>query len=159
MIGRNRDFGSDRLTPPGARRRDEMLRELQAAMPRIHRARRRRRAALGGALMIAAAGATAIVALPRRPQPPAPVARTTPTHPDTPGEATHTTGALRSVLVFDYVAPSPHVVDRTAARGTGVIEFVDDRGLVAVLAAMNRPAGVVRRGDRVWLTADVVDEL
>jgi hypothetical protein len=51
----------------------------------------------------------------------------------------------------------PGVLERHRAKPTGKVTRIDDAALVATLASINRPAGLVRIGDRVWLTAPVTD--
>lgn len=155
------DRSASSLSPEGARRRETMLCELRATIPLVHRKRRRRRAIGGAALLIGAAAVAAIVGLPSQPSrsAPAPVAIVTgPDESSRPNPRDATEKPRRS-FVFDYVETSPGIVERYIARGTGRTVIIDDETLVTELAAINRPSGLVRRGDRVWLTADIVDEI
>jgi hypothetical protein len=111
------------------RRRETMLGELIDAMRRHHRRRRlRRRIGAAAAVALVAAGGAWIV---RAQQP------VEPNRQDR--------------------APGPHVVVVSGDYRTGLIQILDDDGLVKRLAEIDRPAGVIRSEGRVWLTSAVTD--
>lgn len=57
------------------------------------------------------------------------------------------------------VSTDKNILERYAASpAPGLIERIDDQTLLATLAAMDRPTGLVRSEGRVWLTSDVTDE-
>jgi hypothetical protein len=119
------------LSAAAAARRDAMLPGLLLAVRR--RRHRRRLLQASAALLLVALGAWALVPAPR-PAPPAAVSAWTVVHDD------------------------PNVLARCAvANRTRPEWFVDDAGLAALLAASGRPAGLVRCGGRVCVSAAAVD--
>ena len=64
--------------------------------------------------------------------------------------------APRPAVEFAVVATTSGLAERLAARPPALVERVGDEALIAALAAIDRPTGLVRRGDRVWLTNDVL---
>ena len=55
------------------------------------------------------------------------------------------------------VRTDPSIVERYRAAPTGVIVRMDDATLIETLAAIHRPAGLIRFADRVALSAPVTD--
>ncbi len=153
------------LTPDGRARRDAMRADLARLVDR----RRRRR--LAGRTMV---GVTAILLLAVGAVWMIPAAQVTP--PDVVVDATPATpsriirvatdgvvvdrlrastgGALARLRVTD----APGALDRWRADpGPSRIVYLSDDGLVDMLARLDRPAGIIRSGGEVHLTAAVVD--
>lgn len=127
------------LSQAGRVRADAMLTSLTAHMQRTHRNRRaRRRAATIAAPTLLAVAAVALMRFPSRSPrsdtSPAPrvIARAEPTGP-----------------LITIVRSNASIVEQVA---------ISDNQLLDTLAAMDRPVGLVRSGDRVWLTRDVTDD-
>lgn len=126
------------MSEQDTRVRDAMLVTLTDAMRRLHRRRRRLRHAAAALVAVAAAGLAWTMASPRQ------------------GDT-----RLTHVTQSDRPAPAPEtrsrvLVVRQEAR-TGRIRLIDDQDLVTRLNEIGRPAGVIRSGDRVWLTDVVTD--
>ena len=123
--------------------REAMLGDLVARMKRMHRARRLRGTAAAAAcllLMIVVLGLPAAAI--RRTEPVRPLVSQPPPPPAAAG--------------VRIVRTDPAVLDRyTAASSTNAV-IINDETLLRELARIDRPAGLIRMGDRVWLTADVV---
>ena len=135
------DHERSQLTPTGEARREQMLDELLGTMQQIHHRRRVRRRLVGvAAMLLVLAGVAWVVASQRsfvdRPKPL--IVENQP-----------------SEEVPDLPAPEPLI---RLARRTGVIRTVDDDELVALLAQLDRPAGIVRSEGEIWLTNGVTDE-
>jgi hypothetical protein len=128
---------TDPLSDAGRERRDLMLDELVGRMHRRHAARRVRRSAAAGLVLAAAAGIAVIGPLRVAPEP----ARV----------ATPDAGAPD----IRVVRTDPAVLGRYEHRPATRIERLDDEGLLDTLLELKRPAGLIRRGGRVWLTANV----
>ncbi|MEO1128920.1 MAG: hypothetical protein AAFX05_04330 [Planctomycetota bacterium] len=131
--------------------RTAMRGRLIAEMQRLHARRRARRSALVACAVMAlcalpllmrptssrsTGGSSLIVAEGARPAP-----------PEAPSGITFTR------LATDPTAVARLSVDAPPSR----VRFVDDPGLAALLAEVGRPAGVVRMGEAIWLTADVTN--
>ena len=132
--------GRTQLTPDGEARRDAMLDELVGAMQRVHHGRRVRRRAAGALAVLAIFAGMAWVLGSQLPV----------------GDRAQTDIAVNR--------PPQHVPDAVGterlirlARRTGVIRTVDDNELVALLAQLDRPAGIVRSEGEIWLTNAVTD--
>ena len=146
----------EQLSPDGLVRREAMLDELVTVMTRTHRARRARRRILAtagcagillAAIRLAQPGAwVATDAPPIVDQaPPAPEVPMVPQTPETTRFAT--------ILV----TTDPGVLQRCQARSSGRTVRIDDRTLLDALAAIDRPVGLVKVGDRMRFTAPVTD--
>lgn len=122
-----------------AERRAAMLAPMVAAVRR----RRHRRQALRAAL------AVAVVALGFATwRSFAPRAAATPSVP------------LLAPVTCQVVAVDPTVMNRLTVATTVRTEwFVDDRALANLLAAAQRPSGLVRSRDTVWVVASAVDPI
>jgi len=132
------------LSDAGRVRREAMLGEIVAQMQRLHRRRRVRRTAAASACMVVLLIGLSLLAMPARG--PAPDSRMVVEKPEpAPG------------VSIEIVRTDPSVLQRFAARPTSRTVLLDDEALLDELAAMDRPAGLIRSGGRVWLTADVVD--
>ena len=144
---------SPRLSPEGRARRDAMLPDLIGAMHELHQKRHRRRRA--GAVALLAVGAVVIgmVAVPRSPSAPRLADRTSPAVTPAPAPESNETAPAWEIVRASRVAPDWIV---RASRPTRV-ELIDDATLIAEMAAMNQPTGVIRMGDDVWLTREPAD--
>jgi hypothetical protein len=136
------------LSASGRQRRARMLEELTTTMRCVHRDRRLRRRAAAGTFMIATLVALSMLSMPER----ASVGERldmvlTPPQP-TPGSSEPSVRIVRT---------DPSILDRYVSRPSSSAIIVDDEGLLETLAAINRPAGLIRSEGRVWLTANVVD--
>jgi hypothetical protein len=132
------------LSDAGRARREAMLDELVVQMQRLHRRRRAQRTAAASACMVALIIGLSLLAMPAR----GPAI-------DTPPIVQARQPARETSI--EIVRTDPSVLERFAARTTSRAVFLDDEALLDELAAMGRPAGLIRSGDRVWLTADVID--
>lgn len=144
------------LSSAANQRRDQMLHDLIEDMQRIHRARRVRRFAAVAAtplLLLAIVFAWA-----RWPGPHA---------PSSGGGSNIAQGSspaaslLRPAAIITVVHTDAGVLDRYRATSTTAASqtsMLDDAELLDALANINRPAGLVRTADRVWLTRSVTDE-
>ncbi len=145
------------LSPAGIARREAMLEELVEVVKGTHRARRRRRQAL------ALGGCTSLllaliwVGLPGASGP-----RDVPSIAGQPPEARQERAPApehpqRHLCVTTIVQTDPSVLERYRVQPTSHIVRMDDQMLLATLASINRPAGLIRFGDRVRLSAPVTD--
>ena len=133
---------TDQQPQPGPRqqgvfgaRREAMRGDLVAAMGRLH-TRRRWRRRIGTSVGVLMLGAGAWLLAGQRP-------------PDTsPGRPGPAGIAQRSDVLIVRVVGSGR---------TGLIRSINDDELVERLAEINRPTGLVRTTDSVWLTEAVVD--
>ncbi len=124
------DQNNKHLSPDGEARKDEMLSQLVGQMKHIHNARRvRRRIVYTFSLVIVCAITVWVVSL-------------------------------------QYLNPQPTIfAERSTGKGTNIeqpkapsIKAINDDELIALLAEINRPTGIVRSEGRIWLTNPVTDE-
>ncbi len=150
------DSQTQQLSRGGMARREAMLEELVESMARTHRRRRTRRRVL-----VAAGSACIVLVLLRlaflsggpsgdgrelansADDKSAPIV-------DVPRQTQR--GCVATVVMTD-----PTVLDRCRANPTGAVARIDDTKLLATLASINRPAGLIRFGDRVALSVPVTD--
>ena len=125
------EYERSQLTPEGEARRDAMLDELVGTMQRVHRGRRvRRRAASALAVLTVFAGIAWVIG---------------------------------SQSLFGDRARPTTFVERPQPQLPGtppterLIQMVNDDELVALLAQLDRPAGIVRSEGKTWLTNAVTD--
>jgi len=142
------------LSDAGERRRAEMLRLLSGAV--VARRRRRTATRLAAAAVVGVAAAFAAFRALRGPDPldvsPSSVARTSGEPPPLP--------VLAHARV-ESVPTDPRVLDTTLVAtdaGIAARASVDDAALLEILAAAGRETGLVRFGDRVFLTEPADDE-
>jgi hypothetical protein len=132
-------------TPPlssaGAVRREAILRDATAAMSRLHRRRRAGRRAAALALVIAPVAV--ITALAARPAP--------------TGPGVTEAIAARPAVELITVRSDAGILARYAPAETFTARILDDQMLVETLREIDRPAGVIRMGGRVMVSATVVD--
>lgn len=129
------------LTPDGEARREAMLDELVGAMQRIQHGRRVRRR-VGSTFIVL--GVSIVVAW------------------TVGSQLTGLTSEPRELVREDQPEPvrDSTPADRPSWRGvhrTGLIRTVGDDELVALLAQLDRPAGIVRSEGEIWLTNAVTD--
>jgi hypothetical protein len=129
--------------------RTAMRGRLIAEMQRLHARRRARRSA------VVACAVMALCALPLLMRPTSSSNTGRMTTPIT--DATKPTPAEDpSRITFTRIPTDPTAVARLSVDAPpSRVRFIDDPGLAALLAELGRPAGVVRMGEDVWLTADV----
>lgn len=140
----------ENLSPQGELRREEMLAELVSSMTRLHRRRRIRRRPFSVAAVIALViGAFRLMNF--EPQPSQMV---TIEPAGMPGGVTVQTPPL----AIQYVKTDPSAVQRYRAKPRPIVVIIDDAQLVRTLIEIGRPAGLIRVGERVALSASVTDE-
>lgn len=119
------------LTPDGEARRNAMLDELVGAMQRVHQGRRvRRRAASALAVLTIFAGIAWVI-------------------------GSQSLFGDRAQPHSFVEGPQPQLPDTPPTKR--LIQMVDDDQLVALLAQLDRPAGIVRSEGEIWLTNAVTD--
>lgn len=64
----------------------------------------------------------------------------------------------RPSFEFIVVSTRKAITDEYIITPTTHVQWIDDRTLLENLIALNRPAGLVRQGERTWLTTPVADE-
>ncbi|MCA9290787.1 MAG: hypothetical protein KDA25_06640 [Phycisphaerales bacterium] len=134
---------SPELSAAGAARRERMLEDILGDMVARHRRRRVRRRAIGAAMVVIA---LAVVVAPLVRTPPAPMS--TPS----PSLARQADASVR----IRIVQSDPDVVARLAAPSSpGLVRRIDDDELVRTLVEVHRPAGLIRVGTEVRLSAAV----
>lgn len=150
----------DPLSPEGRSRRDAMLADMLRLVNVTRTRRRRRRQAASAATILLLA-----FALFRAGRHAEPVDR----HAGTRDLAGRGSVPARSTGVVEYVSSSTvrltklvvddaTSVERLRADAPRRIIWLDDDGLLAELASMNRPVGLVRCGRLTRLTAAVTDD-
>ncbi len=133
------------LTPTGTRRRQEMRHELISYMKLHHRRRRWSRSALGLLFLIGTASLSCLVLS-------NPVARDI-----QPPFRTSTGGNDVSVEVappksiFQLVNSNPASLERYRCRPQSLIQTLNDEELLAQLAELHRPCGLIRQGGEARL--------
>lgn len=143
------------LSQSGLARRQRMHDELIEAMTKLHRRRHVRRRTLVAAVLLLPLLFGALVLVKPSAAPPAlpTIVEGEPRlpHPQ-PGDA-------RPSLV-QVVHTDPSVIDRYAySASDSTVTWIDDQQLLQELAALGRPAGIVRMNGRAWLTMDVTDDV
>lgn len=139
-----------------AHRRQAMLGELIDAMQDLH-ARRRRRKRLGATLaMVAILGAVLVLMLPRSVPPSTSIVAGPNNESDSIVVPAADERSLRSTIVV--VSTDDEILKRYAATTSlRMTEFVNDEQLLATLEAIDRPTGLVRTTQAIWLTSAVTD--
>lgn len=150
------DFEQQRLTPEGERRREAILHEVSGRLPAIARRRRaKRRAAVGALAVLLLAGAAVVWMIPTMPK-----SVPTPTPTSAP-QVVLIEPAIEYEPLIDYAVVESSTVDpsvyvRTDTESINAMVITDDE-LLRELAAIGRPAGLIRMNGQVRLTRDVVD--
>jgi len=140
------------LSESGQRRRDAMLEDLIGVMHDHHERRRTRRnvitfsavatLVLGTVYLVASASSVS-------PASPAQLAQL---------DSTHEVEAVPSMVRIARVETEPGIADRYRAEPTNTVLLIDDTELLETLQLVDRPAGLVRMGDEVFVTASVTDQ-
>lgn len=133
------------LSPRGALRRDAMLGQLVLVVDRTRRRRRARR------LAVSAAGCAVLIGMVLQWAMPPTDGPTIARRAGTPAPSPTATVAVQRV------ATDPAIVERYRAAPASLVEWIDDRTLLDILTAIDRPAGIIRVGDRVALSRPVDD--
>ena len=145
------------LSQVGRARREEMLGELVEVMERTHRARRVRRRALatGGSALVLAI--FMYLVLPRVSQnPPVPdFVENTPQR--VPAPIGVQAEPQRTTVLTKVITSDPSVLERLRADPPQAVIRMNDRMLLDALASIDRPAGLIRLGDDIRLSAPVTD--
>lgn len=148
------------LSAVGIARRERMLADLTDGMHRLHRARRTRRRA--AAIIVPAVLLTIGVLLWRDWSPTNPQPGSGPLVLDQPkgNELRVLPEPNAPAVIVTLVRSSDLSLDqfrvRTATSAASA-EILTDNELLTALAAIDRPTGLVRSGDRAWLTRSVAD--
>lgn len=150
------------LTESGVARRDRMLGELVGEMRRVHRRRRGRRVAMVllpvGAMAIAVLwwrGSALPVALSPGRETTAFAPTPAPVPIDSPAPAVSVPVAIITMVRTTDDAFARSLV--TTPPHASEAQTINDAELLATLADLNRPAGIVRSGGKAWLTRNVTD--
>jgi hypothetical protein len=129
------------LAPIDQAHREAMLEDLVMRMQRLHRRRRARKTASAAGCLLLLTMTLALSAVTgRRPLPRRPIVA----EADTPA------------VDVRIVRTDPAVLDRYVAEPGSRAIIIDDEALLNELALIGQPAGLIRMGNRIWLTADVV---
>ncbi len=146
-----------KLSREGQARRDAMLTELIEVVHRTRRARRTRRRIVtvaSCAVILLGTGWLLSVSLrvanDTKPQ----FVEQVPSHP-TDRETSVPSATLSSIVI--RVQNDPTVIDRFRAMPSDIIIRMNDSMLIDTLATIRRPAGLMRIGDRIALSAPVSD--
>jgi hypothetical protein len=141
------------LSPEGEQRKDEILREVSQRLPGIAARRRARRRAVRGSLAVALALTAGVVVVLTRSTPSNPVPTPAPIIAESPAPE-------RPLIDFAVIHTSPvDPVMMYVRADTEVINamVISDDELLRELAAMGRPAGLIRMNGQVRLSRDVTD--
>lgn len=141
-----------------AARRDAMLRELTAAMQNLHQRRRRRKRIAATLTLMLLLGGVLVLALPRQTTQQGPQQGPQLAHETQPQIQPSPEEQTRRVEII-LVGTDPDIMQRYAANDAPrLVQMIDDDELLAALAAIDRPTGIIRTPEAVWLTAAVTDE-
>ena len=124
------DRDNKRLSPDGEARKEEMLSQLVGQMNHIHSSRQVRRRFLHTLTLIIVCAITVWV------------------------------------ISIQYASPqAPEIVEGPTGSGTSIelpnaplIKTINDDQLLALLAEIDRPAGIIRSEGRIWLSNPVTDD-
>ena len=145
------------LSQDGTARRERMLGELTCDMQRVHRSRRSRRiaAVVSAPLVLLLVGGLLLRNLGPNPAPRETGSVVTGTTSVAPAPQPQLASSAAVITIVRTTAPPP---DQLIARSeASIVRTLSDGELLDELAAMQRPAGLVRAGDRTWLTRNVAD--
>lgn len=151
------------LSDAGMQRRDEMLHELIADMRRFQQRRRvGRKLAIVSIAPILALVAVGLLWRGSSSPPPLPHTQPAnglvnrPTAPSILSPPTDTSAPIPSTIVL-RVQTDPTIVDRWRAAPKSSAVIIDDQALLDMLAALDRPAGLIRSQGHVWMSRPVTD--
>ena len=149
------------LSPEGQARRDVMLGELLADLSQVHR--RRRRVRLGALSSVAAALILAAVLRVGLFEPAKlPIAANVDKDSATPIIAAPidagASAAAQPESGIVWISTDPAVLARMTSAPTPIVVYINDAELLQTLVHIGRPAGLIRFGDRLALSAPVTDE-
>ncbi len=157
MDSQHSDMHGRETDNPRQRMRDDLI----TAMRAHHHRRRIRRRSLATVILVICAGTLAYVTLDRN--------NVTPTPPVVRNNNDGSPlDALREPLpvisesrysVITIVRTDPNILERYVSRSSSKVEQLSDETLLAMLASLERPTGLIRYDGRVRLTADVTDSL
>lgn len=157
MDSRHSDMQDKETDNPRQRIRDDLI----VAMRDHHQRRRTRRRALATMILVISAGTLAILALGRNNVTPAP-----PVASDDGGGSPRATLPQPSPEITEprhsiitIVRTDPDILERYVPSATSKIETLSDETLLASLASLGRPTGLIRYDGQVRLTNDVTDDL
>jgi hypothetical protein len=137
---------STKLSPAGQHRRQAMGAELRRAIAHRRQRRRARRAALGIALLLALVWLGSGLGSPPRRDPQQVVENPPPSLQHMDFVEVRNQGDVLARYCTPLAPPQPALL-------------IDDEELLRLLVAANRPTGLIRTADRVFLTAKVTDDL
>ncbi len=139
------------LSPDAAARREVMLGELVGTMSRLHRRRRRvRRGVYSLAAMALIVGTFRLSQQPGDHD----TVVTSVSRPEVPTQPV----TQRESIAVELVHTDPTIRERYEATPATTIVRIDDGQLLSTLVEIGRPAGLIRFGERVALSAPVTDD-
>ena len=150
------DQNNKQLSPAGVVRKKAMLSQLVGQMKHIHNARRvRRRIVYTFSLVIVCAITVWVVSLKISSSRRDVFVRDTPSEikqtPTVQNKSSQTSNT--TIITHGFRSdPSPQILKTT------LVKAINDDELIALLAEINRPTGIVRSEGRIWLTNPVTDE-
>jgi len=154
----------DSIAPPlsaaGQARRDAMLGDLLGSMRRVHARRRARRVGAAGLAVVACVGIGVVALRPSSPaasNDPAPRTVESPRIAESPRPRVAPVAPSGPVIEYAEVRTDDSSLDRLRARRSGVIERIGDDALLATLADLGRPTGLIRTAGGVRVADAVVD--
>lgn len=157
MDSRHSDMQDKNSDNPKLRLRADLI----IAMRSHHQRRRIRRRSLATAFLMICAGTVALLMLGRNYMPPAPPvaseieSSSSPTGLPQPFPVA--TESRHSIITI--VRTDPDILERYVMRPSFKIETISDETLLASLASIGRPTGLIRYDGRVMLAKDVTDDL
>ncbi len=145
------------LSRGGLTRRDEMLHDLVGVMERTHRARRMRRRVLaaGGSLCVLVL--LIALAIPGGTESPDTRLVVESEASDPVPASVTTVVPQRAVVITSIVTTDPSVLDRYRANPSSFVVRMTDKTLLETLASIHRPAGLIRFGGEIRISAPVTD--
>lgn len=139
--------------PSIERRRDQIRDQLIQDMRRQHRRRRTRNTSVA-ALLLLVLGAVPLWLNAQHPgaAPPS-IAHHPP--PQTPSVTPDPAPAAPTLRIVRLANPTDVMERARITDIPSIVQRIDDGALIQLLADIGRPSGVIRQGDRAWLTSDV----
>lgn len=139
--------------------KQRMRADLIVAMRAHHQRRRIRRRSLATVILMISAVTLAFLALGRNNVTPPVVRSSEGDSPRTtfPQPSSEITEPRHSIITI--VRTDPNILKRYVLRPSSKVKTISDETLLASLASLGRPTGLIRYDGRVRLTADVTDDL